>query len=47
MRTLLDAEEIREDPKRLAAAKQCAKDKLVDMAKITAMSVVPESGDKD
>ncbi|MDO8312871.1 MAG: hypothetical protein Q7T25_13125 [Sideroxyarcus sp.] len=42
LRTLVEAEEIRGDPKRLAAAKACAKDKLVDMAKVAALP-----GDKD
>lgn len=48
LRTLLEAEEIRENPKRLAAAKAAAKEKLVDMAKIAAIpGEKPEPGDKD
>jgi hypothetical protein len=47
LRTLIEAEEIREDPKRLAAAKACAKEKLVDMAKIAAFPGEVEKGDKD
>ena len=47
LRTLIQAEEIREDPKRLSAAKAMAKEKLIDMGKIAAMDVVAEPGDKD
>lgn len=48
LRTLLEAEEIRENPKRLSAAKAVAKEKLVDMAKIAALpGEKPEAGDKD
>lgn len=48
LRTLLEAEEIRENPKRLAAAKAAAKEKLVDMAKVaTIHGEKTEAGDKD
>lgn len=47
VRTLMEAEEIKEDPKRLAAAKACAKEKLLDMAKISATTGTPkDKGDK-
>lgn len=41
MRTLTEAAAIRRDPKRLAAARKCAKDKLADMqAQAQAMSTL-------
>jgi len=48
LRSIMRANEIKEDPKRLAAVKALAKEKLVDMAKISVISgEKPESGDKD
>ena len=47
VRTLMEAQEIREDPKRLAAAQACAKEKLLDMAAISAITGTPKDrGDK-
>lgn len=40
MRTLARAEEIKRDPKRLAAAKACAKKKLEEVAAIVATQPV-------
>lgn len=37
MRTLMEAEEIKKDPKRLAAAQAMAKEKLVELAAVTAV----------
>jgi len=37
MRTLARAEEIKKDPKRLAAAKKCAKEKLAEMQAVAGM----------
>lgn len=36
MQTLVDAEAIKRDPKRLAAAKKCAKEKLESIATVVA-----------
>jgi hypothetical protein len=37
MRTLMRAEEVRRDPKRLAAARECAKKKLQEVAVVAAI----------
>lgn len=37
MRSLVEAEAIKRDPKRLAAAQACAKKKLEEVAAVTAM----------
>lgn len=42
LRTLIEADEIREDTKRLAAAKALAKEKLVDIKKISEMTASKE-----
>lgn len=34
MRTLVEAEEIKRDPKRLAAAQKCAKEKMLEVAAV-------------
>lgn len=48
LRTLLRAEEIREDSKRMAAVRKCAREQLADIAKITVLpDSKPEPGDKD
>jgi len=48
LRTLLRAEEIREDKKRMDAVRKCAKEQLADIAKVAAMpDEKPEPGDKD
>lgn len=38
MRTLMECEEIKKDPKRLAAVKSMAKEKLVELAAVTAVA---------
>lgn len=38
MRTLMRAEEVRRDPKRLAAAKACAKKKLEEVASVASIN---------
>lgn len=38
MRTLMNAEEIKNDPKRLAAAKAAAKKKLIELAAVTSVA---------
>ena len=46
LRTLLEADEIREDKKRMNAVRKLAKDKLEDLAKISTLAdVKPEKGD--
>jgi hypothetical protein len=48
LRCLMNADEIKEDPKRFEAAKALAREKLVDMAKISVMAGdKPEANDKD
>lgn len=48
LNTLLAAEEIREDKARMSAVRALAKEKLVDMKKISVMADdKPESGDND
>lgn len=48
LRCLLEAEEIREDKTRMTAVRALAKEKLVDMAKISVMpDDKPEANDKD
>lgn len=42
LRTLTDAREIQEDPKRLAAVKALAKEKLLDLASVAAIATVAE-----
>lgn len=42
MRTLIEAEKIKADPKRLAAAQKCAKDKMMEVA-----AVAVEGAEKD
>lgn len=41
MRTLMRAEEVKRDPKRLAAARECAKKKLQEVA-VVAATPTPE-----
>ena len=38
MRTLMRAEEVKRDPKRLAAAKACAKKKLEEVASVASIN---------
>jgi len=38
MRTLARAQEIQSDPRRLAAAKKCAKEKLAEMQRVTTLA---------
>jgi hypothetical protein len=45
LRTLLNAEEIKEDKKRMKAVRECAKERLMDLAKISVMKDEPESKD--
>jgi hypothetical protein len=48
LQTLLDADDIREDDKRMTAVRKLAKDKLADMAKISAMATEkPSPGETD
>ena len=48
LRTLLEADEIREDKKRMDAVRKLAKEKLVDIAKISNLpDEKPEPGDDD
>jgi hypothetical protein len=43
LRTLTEAEEIKRDPKRLAMAQACAKEKLIEMAAVAgAAGIQPE-----
>ena len=47
LRTLLEADEVREDKKRMDAVRKLAKEKLVDIAKISVLAdEKPEPGDK-
>ena len=48
LKTLLEADEIREDKKRMDAVRKLAKEKLVDIAKISTLAdEKPEPGDDD
>lgn len=48
LNTLLEADEVREDKSRMAAVRKLAKEKLLDIAKVSALpDEKPEPGDDD